>query len=67
MRQAIKHVSPDVSCNPSVKSCTFCGGPQPTNSFQILPDEADSVKSVEPGELTMTTTEEVRNPFAFDR
>uniref|UniRef100_A0A1J3K118 CSC1-like protein n=1 Tax=Noccaea caerulescens TaxID=107243 RepID=A0A1J3K118_NOCCA len=64
MRQAIKHVSPDVSCNPSVKSCTFCGGPAPTNSFQILPNEADSVESVEPGELTLTTTEEER-PVAF--
>ncbi|KAF8108042.1 hypothetical protein N665_0115s0054 [Sinapis alba] len=64
MRQAIKHVSPDVSCNPSLKSCTFCTGPGPTNSFKILSDEAGSVQKLELGELTLTTTEEER-PVAF--
>ncbi|ESQ35850.1 hypothetical protein EUTSA_v10006880mg [Eutrema salsugineum] len=64
MCQAIKHVSPDVRCNPSLKSCNFCGGPAPTNSFQIISTEADSVKKLELGELTLTTTEEER-PVAF--
>lgn len=67
MRQAIKHVSPDVSCTPSLKSCNFCTGPGPTKSFQILSDEAGSVKKLELDELTLTTTEEVRNSFDFDR
>lgn len=65
MRQAIKHVSPDVSCNPSLKSCNFCAGPGPTNSFKILSDEAGGVQKLELGELTLTTTEEVRN-YSFD-
>lgn len=65
MCQAIRHVSPDLSCNPSLKSCTC--GPTSTNSFQILSNEADSVKKLELGELTLTTTEEVRNSFDFDR
>ncbi|KAH0863717.1 hypothetical protein HID58_080928 [Brassica napus] len=64
MRQAIKHVSPDVSCNPSLKSCNFCTGPGPTNSFKILSDEAGGVQKLELGELTLTTTEEER-PVAF--
>ncbi|KAG2256734.1 hypothetical protein Bca52824_076028 [Brassica carinata] len=49
MRQAIKHVSPDVSCNPSLKSCNFCTGPGPTNSFKILSDEAGGVQKLELG------------------
>ncbi|KAL1214188.1 CSC1-like protein [Cardamine amara subsp. amara] len=64
MCQAIKHVSPDLSCNPSLKSCNICVGPAATNSFQILANEADSVKDLERGELTLTTTEEER-PVAF--
>jgi hypothetical protein len=66
MCQAIKHVSPDLSCNPSLKSCVLCG-PAATNSFQIISNETDSVKGLELGELTLTTTEEVRNYFHFDR
>ncbi|CAL9214377.1 unnamed protein product [Arabidopsis halleri] len=62
MCQAIKHVSPDLSCNPSLKSCALCG-PAATNSFQILSNETDSVKG-QLGELTLTTTEEER-PVAF--
>ncbi|AEE28540.1 unnamed protein product [Arabidopsis thaliana] len=63
MCQAIKHVSPDLSCNPSLKSCVLCG-PAATNSFQIISNETDSVKGLELGELTLTTTEEER-PVAF--
>ncbi|CAN8294490.1 unnamed protein product [Cochlearia groenlandica] len=60
--QAIKHVSPDVSCNPKLKSCTFCIGSGPTNSFDLIANGADSIKKLELGELT--TTEEER-PVAF--
>ncbi|XP_010490656.1 PREDICTED: CSC1-like protein At1g10090 isoform X1 [Camelina sativa] len=63
MCQAMKHVSSDLSCNPSLKSCTFCG-PAATNSFQILSNEADSMKTLDLGELTLATTEEER-PVAF--
>ncbi|XP_010548636.1 PREDICTED: CSC1-like protein RXW8 isoform X2 [Tarenaya hassleriana] len=64
MCQAIKHVSPDVSCKPGLTSCTFCGGPTPTGSFHILASEMDSVKRMELGELSLTTAEQER-PVAF--
>lgn len=65
MCQTLKHVSPEINCKPSLKPCIFCGGPTATNSFHILSNEADSVKGMELGELTMTTTEQVRNSSDF--
>ncbi|CAD5315822.1 unnamed protein product [Arabidopsis thaliana] len=56
MCQTLKHVSPEINCKPSLRPCTFCGGPTATSSFHILSNEADSVKGMELGELTMTTT-----------
>ncbi|XP_010553667.1 PREDICTED: CSC1-like protein RXW8 isoform X2 [Tarenaya hassleriana] len=64
MCQAIKHVSPDVSCKPSLTRCTFCSGATPTSSFHILAHETDSNKSMELGELSLATTEQER-PSAF--
>lgn len=57
---SLKHMSPEINCKPSFTQCTFCGGPTATNSFHILSNEGDSVKGMELGELTMTTTEQVR-------
>lgn len=67
MCQTLKHVSPEINCKPSLRPCTFCGGPTATSSFHILSNEADSVKGMELGELTMTTTttEQVRNSSVF--
>ncbi|EOA33300.1 hypothetical protein CARUB_v10019848mg [Capsella rubella] len=64
MCQTLKHVAPEINCKPSLKPCTFCGGPTATSSFHILSNEGDSVKGMELGELTMTTTEQER-PAAF--
>uniref|UniRef100_A0A1J3G4L8 CSC1-like protein RXW8 n=1 Tax=Noccaea caerulescens TaxID=107243 RepID=A0A1J3G4L8_NOCCA len=61
---SLKHMSPEINCKPSFTQCTFCGGPTATNSFHILSNEGDSVKGMELGELTMTTTEQER-PSAF--
>ncbi|CDY27274.1 BnaC04g18540D [Brassica napus] len=61
---SLKHVSPEISCKPSLTPCNFCGGPTATNSFHILSNEGDSVKGMELGELTVTTTEQER-PAAF--
>ncbi|CAN8241172.1 unnamed protein product [Cochlearia groenlandica] len=64
MCRTLKHISPEINCKPSFTPCTFCGGPTATSSFHILSSEADSVKGIELGELTMTTTEQER-PAAF--
>lgn len=62
---SLKHMSPEINCKPSFTQCTFCGGPTATNSFHILSNEGDSVKGMELGELTMTTTEQVRKFFSL--